>query len=112
LPRYTSGRGGERCTAVSVRRARKKHRDPGPVKSPFTHEQLKILNDEIQRLGFDVLLAPGQSPESPLLASMIASKDIDTLNKLASSALLDLTVSTDNRPFFFQPARFSRIPQV
>jgi spermidine synthase len=81
-------------------------------KSPFTKEQLKILNDEIQRLGFDVLLAPGQSPESPLLASMIASKDIDSLNKLASSSLLDLTVSTDNRPFFFNQLRFSRIPQV
>jgi spermidine synthase len=81
-------------------------------KSPFTHEQLKILNGEIQRLGFEVLLAPGQSPKSPLLASMIASKDIDSLNKLASSSLLDITVSTDNRPFFFNQLRFSRIPQV
>ncbi len=81
-------------------------------KSPFTNEQLKILNDEIQRLGFDVLLAPGHSPESPLLASMIASKDIDSLNKLASSGLLDLTVSTDNRPFFFNQLRFSSIPRA
>jgi spermidine synthase len=81
-------------------------------KSPFTDEQLKILNDEIQRLGFDVLLAPGKSPESPLLTGMIASKDIDSLNKLTSSALLDLTVPTDNRPFFFNQLRFSSIPHV
>jgi hypothetical protein len=81
-------------------------------KSPFTDKQLKILNDEIQRLGFNVLLAPGQLPESPLLAGMISSKDIDRLNEVASSALHDLTVSTDNRPFFFNQMRFSSIPQV
>jgi hypothetical protein len=82
-------------------------------KSPFTDEQLKILRDEIQRLGFNVLLAPRQPPESPLLAGMIASTDIDSLNKAASSnALLDLTVSTDNRPFFFNQLRFSSIPAV
>ena len=80
-------------------------------KSPFTDEQLKILDDEIQRLGFNVLLAPGQPPESPLLAGMIASKDIDSLNEVASSALLDLTVPTDNRPFFFNQLRFSSIPR-
>ncbi len=81
-------------------------------KSPFTAEQLKILNDEIQRLGYHVLLAPGQLPESPLLAGMISSKDIDSLNEVASSALNDLTVPTDNRPFFFNQLRFTRIPQV
>jgi hypothetical protein len=81
-------------------------------KSPFTVEQLEILNNEIQRLGFKVLLAPGQAPESPLLADMIASKDFDSLNEVASSALLDLTVSTDNRPFFFNQLRFSSIPKA
>jgi hypothetical protein len=81
-------------------------------KSAFTEEQLKVLNDETERLGFRVLLAPGQPPQSPLLAGMIASKDIDSLNELASTALLDLSVPTDNRPFFFNQLRFSRIPQV
>ena len=81
-------------------------------KSPFTEEQLKILNEEIQRLGFNLLLAPGQPPESPLMASIIASTDIASLNKLASSARLDMTVSTDNRPFFFNQLRFTSIPAV
>jgi hypothetical protein len=82
------------------------------AKSPFTQTQLKALHDEIQRLGFQVLLAPGQAPKSPLLAGIVASSDIDQLNRLASSALLDLTVPTDDRPFFFNQLRFSRIPQV
>jgi spermidine synthase len=79
-------------------------------KSPFADEQLKILDDEVRRLEFNVLLAPGRPPESPLLAGMIASTAIDDLNELASTALLDLTVPTDNRPFFFNQLRFSRIP--
>ena len=81
--------------------------------------RMVLTNATVRRKGagaaqdhVDVLLAPGHSPESPLLASMIASKDIDSLNKLASSALLDLTVSTDNRPFFFTQLRFSSIPRV
>jgi hypothetical protein len=79
-------------------------------KSPFRDEQLKTLDDEVRRLGFQVLLAPGRPPESPLLAGMIASTAIDDLNELASTALLDLTVPTDDRPFFFNQLRFSRIP--
>jgi spermidine synthase len=81
-------------------------------KSPFTDPQLKILKDEVQRLGLDMLLTPNQPPQSPLLAGMIASKDIDSLNAVSSHAKLDLSVSTDNRPFFFNQLRFSSIPEM
>lgn len=81
-------------------------------KSPFTPEQILILKNEVQRLGFNVLLAPDQPPEAAILAGMISSKDIAGLNVVASSALLDLTVPTDNRPFFFNQLRFTNIPEV
>jgi hypothetical protein len=81
-------------------------------KRPFRSEQLRILHDETRRLGFDVLLAPDQPPESPLLGAMVAAMDIETLNRVAGGAYLDLTVPTDNRPFFFNQLRFSRIPEV
>jgi hypothetical protein len=81
-------------------------------KSPFTDEQLLVLKNEVQRLGFNVLLAPDQPSETAILAGMVASQDIDSLNVVASSALLDLTVPTDNRPFFFNQLRFTNIPEV
>jgi hypothetical protein len=81
-------------------------------KRPLTSEQLLILHEETRRLGFDVLLAPDQPPESPLLGAMVAATDIETLNRVAGGTYLDLTVPTDNRPFFFNQLRFSRIPEV
>jgi hypothetical protein len=81
-------------------------------KSPFTDEQLKILDEEVLRLGFEVILAPDRLPTSPVIAAMIASRDIDSLNEVASGSLLDLTVPTDNRPFFFNQLRLSSIPRL
>ncbi len=81
-------------------------------KSPFTSEQLAVLKNEVQRLGFNVLLAPDQPPDAAILAGMVSSTDIASLNVVASSALLDLTVPTDNRPFFFNQLRFTNIPEV
>lgn len=81
-------------------------------KRPFTAEQLHVLHGEIDRLGFGVLLAPDQPAKSKLLAAMVGSKDIASLNHIASSAYLDLTVPTDNRPFFFNQLRFSSIPKA
>jgi len=79
-------------------------------KRRFTAEELQILHDETRRLGFDVLLAPDQPPESALLRSIVAAPNLVELNRVAGRAVLDLTVPTDNRPFFFNQLRFSRIP--
>ena len=81
-------------------------------KRPFTPEQVKLLEDEIARLRFDVLLAPNVEPESKLLASIVHSRSIDEINRVAASAYLDLSVPTDNRPFFFNQLRFSEIPRA
>jgi hypothetical protein len=43
---------------------------------------------------------------------MVAATDIETLNRVAGGTYLDLTVPTDNRPFFFNQLRFSRIPET
>lgn len=81
-------------------------------KRPFTPEQLKALEDEVARLRFDVLLAPNVEPESKLLASIVHSRSIDEINRVAASAYLDMSVPTDNRPFFFNQLRFSEIPSA
>ena len=82
------------------------------AKRPFTAEQLKILEDEVARLQFDVLLSPNVEPKSELLASIVRSRSIEDINRVAASAYLDLSVPTDNRPFFFNQLRFSEIPNA
>lgn len=80
-------------------------------KSPFAPEKLRLLRAETARLGFQVLVAPDMEPESELLRRLVAAKDIPGLNAVARSAFLDLSVPTDNRPFFFNQLRFRDIPQ-
>ena len=79
-------------------------------KTPFTTDQLQVLNDTVQALGFSVLLAPGQPPQSALLRSITESQGREALDRVVDSTYLDLTVSTDNRPFFFNQLRFLDIP--
>lgn len=81
-------------------------------KQPFTPEQVKALEDEADRLGFPVLLAPDREPDSPLLKAIADAKSIDEINQVAASAFLDLSVPTDNRPFFFNQLRFTHIPEA
>ena len=78
-------------------------------KSAFTPEQLKILHGEVDRLEFKVLLAPDQPADSELLNQIVASTSIAGINQLSEQSFLDTSVPTDNRPFFFNQLRFSRI---
>lgn len=81
-------------------------------KRGFTAEEVQLLTDETHALGFDVLLAPDHPPESAQLQAIVAAKDLKELDRVAGGAELDLTVPTDNRPFFFNQLRFSQIPHV
>ena len=81
-------------------------------KTPFSAEKLGVLEKATGDLGFDILLAPDHPPETQLLRSITESRDIATLNRAANADYLDLTVPTDNRPFFFNQLRFMDIPEV
>ncbi len=81
-------------------------------KKPFTPEQLRILHATVRDLGFNVLLAPDQPPQSPLLRAIVESPDRTTLNRVLEGNYLDLSVPTDNRPFFFNQLRFRNIPNA
>ena len=79
-------------------------------KSPFTQSRLKVLRDETERLGFTVLVAPDMEPTSHVLQQVVAAKDIQSINRASTMTFLDLSVPTDNRPFFFNQLRFRHIP--
>jgi hypothetical protein len=76
---------------------------------PLGPMRVTVLRDQVRRLGFEVLLAPDQAPQSRLLAAMVSSRDIESLNAAVGGAFLDLTVPTDDRPFFFNQLRFSNV---
>lgn len=81
-------------------------------KAPLTPEQLAILNNTTQSLGFTVLLAPDHPAESPLLRAAVTSTNLSGLNRILNSTYLDLTVPTDRRPFFFSEFRLLDFPKL
>lgn len=81
-------------------------------KSAFTPEQLRILTQTTQDLGFKVLLSPDHPADSPLLRAAIGSRDLKELNGALDGSYLDLTVPTDSRPFFFNQLRVLDVPKM
>jgi hypothetical protein len=79
-------------------------------KSPFTPDQLTLLRDRTAELGFTVLVDPDSEPASNTLRAIVVAPTMTALNAAASRTSLDLTVPTDNRPFFFNQLRFRDIP--
>ena len=43
---------------------------------------------------------------------MVSARDLPELDQAAATASLDLTVPTDNRPFFFNQLRFGDVPRM
>jgi hypothetical protein len=81
-------------------------------KTPFSAAQLVLLRTETERLGFQVLVDPEVQPESAVLRAMVSARDLPELDQAAATASLDLTVPTDNRPFFFNQLRFGDVPRM
>jgi hypothetical protein len=82
------------------------------ARAPLTPAQLTALRHTTARLGFDVLVDPDQEPKSDVLRALVTATDRDRLDEVGGSAWLDLTVPTDERPFFFNQLRFRNIPAV
>lgn len=81
-------------------------------KQPFTQEQLRVLHDTVREGGFTELLSPDRPADSKLLAQITESQDPDALNRVLASTYLDLTVPTDERPFFFNQLRMFDVPAL
>jgi len=82
------------------------------ARAPLTPAQLTALRDATARLGFDVLVDPDREPRSEVLRGLMTATDRGRLDRVAGSAWLDLTVPTDQRPFFFNQLRLRNIPAV
>jgi len=75
--------------------------------TPFTPSDLEAVRAFTQDRGFDVLYMPG-APQDPLFSEVVTTPDLDAF---LASYELDISPSTDDRPFFFntvKPADFLR----
>jgi hypothetical protein len=79
-------------------------------REPFTEGQLRTLHDAAQDGGYGELLSPDRPSDSALLRHIVESRDLASLNRVLGSTYLDLTVPTDNRPYFFNQLRIFDIP--
>ncbi len=106
--RGAAGMRGQRCARRICSSARAEHIATLVLsKSPFTPAQLKILNDEVELWVSTCCWRQTSRRNPPYWLNMIPSKDIAGLNGGAAPCL-DLTVPTDNRPFFFNQLRFTK----
>ena len=73
-------------------------------RSPFTPQEVAAMQREAKRLNFDLLYAPGLTdlPSTPVTA-LIQAPNRKTF---IANYPLDISPSTDDRPFFFSLVRF------
>jgi hypothetical protein len=59
-----------------------------------------------------LLLSTDRTPESGLFKQVMESHDPNALNRALNTTYLDLTVTTDARPFFFNMVRIFDVPRL
>lgn len=81
-------------------------------RAPFTPEDLARLRAHCGQLGFAVVLAPDVEPTSHWLRRIRGARDRAELEQIGREAPLDLSPPTDDRPFFFNLLRLSRVWEI
>lgn len=71
------------------------------AKSPFTADELAQLRARVASLQFNVMLSPDRDDASSPLAQIIDARTPEALAALSARLHRDLSVTTDDRPFFF-----------
>lgn len=82
------------------------------ARRPFTPAQLAALREAADRLQFTRLIDPDGEPPPGVIGRLLSARTVRELDAAGRTEWLDLTVSTDNRPFFFNQLRFQTIPEV
>ena len=77
--------------------------------APLSEAALAALRKATTDLGFTILIDPASPAASPLLQRIVEAPDGAALAAATDDSHLDLTPTTDSRPFFFNQLRFSRL---
>jgi hypothetical protein len=71
------------------------------AKTAFTPGELSQLRAKVEGLQFKVLVSPDQPGSSGILAQLVQARTPQALAAISAQRHLDLSVTTDDRPFFF-----------
>jgi len=71
------------------------------ARSPLTADELTQLRAQADSLRFDVVISPDQQDGSSVLAQVIEARTHEALAALSARLHRDVSVTTDDRPFFF-----------
>lgn len=77
--------------------------------SPFGRDDVRKTRAVSARLGFQPLLLPGARSGDPLLAGIVASRTPDELAAAVADDLFDYSPPTDQRPYFFNALKPTRL---
>ncbi len=77
-------------------------------KSPLTDEQIAAIKKTSAEKQFEIVMLPGEPLESEHLKTIADAKNLDELLEISSKQYLDISPSTDMRPFFFNQARITK----
>jgi len=67
--------------------------------TPFTDEEISRMESMVNKRGFTIYYKPGNSKSDSVLDYIVGNGSLDALYRSVS---LDISPSTDDRPFFFQ----------
>lgn len=81
-------------------------------RAPFSTESLKKLENTVARYQYDVIVSPMNGAKSKALRNILNVTNRAQLDRYTDSLDLDITPATDDRPFFFNQLKFSRIFQI
>jgi hypothetical protein len=69
--------------------------------TPLSVEDIQTLRQKCNELSYQVLLAPDQEAETPVLRGIVNAADLPELYRFTSDLDLNLKPTTDETPFFF-----------
>ena len=79
------------------------------AESPFSDEDLAVLNLTAAQQGFKVTLHPNETPEHPFLASLMTVRSMEELTDLADAQPMNMAPPTDEQPYFFNMLRLGNL---
>jgi hypothetical protein len=76
-------------------------------RAPLTSEDMRTLDDTVNKLQYRTLAAPGRAASDPIFERILHAGTIDELVRIGSTTELNMTPTWDSNPFFFNQLRLS-----
>jgi hypothetical protein len=81
-------------------------------RAPFTPAQLAALREAAADMQYAVLVDPDTAPPSPVITGILSSRSAEELDRATNGRARDLSVPTDERPFFFNQLPLRELPRL